>query len=85
MGGDSGKEIYLPMQDTQEARVWSLGQEDPPCVGSGNHSSILAWKIPWTEEPCGHISHPKYQKYDSVLKRSSSGNRLLTRSVLLGA
>ena len=30
---------------------WSLGWEDPLKKGMGMHSSILAWKIPWTEEP----------------------------------
>ena len=32
-------------------RIRSLGQEDPPEKGMATHSSILAWKIPWTEEP----------------------------------
>ena len=32
-----------------QTRVWSLGQEDPLEKGMANHSSILAWKIPWTE------------------------------------
>ena len=36
------------MQDT---RVPSLGQEDPMEKGMATHSSILAWRIPWTEEP----------------------------------
>ena len=31
----------------------SLGQEDPLEEGMANHSSILAGRIPWTEEPCG--------------------------------
>ena len=35
------------MQNTQ---VQSLGQEDPMEKGMATHSSILAWKIPWTEE-----------------------------------
>ena len=35
----------------QETRVQSLGQEDPLEKGIANHSSILAWRIPWTEEP----------------------------------
>ena len=35
----------------QETWVQSLGQEDPLEKGMANHSSILAWKIPWTEEP----------------------------------
>ena len=35
----------------QEAQVWSLGQEDPLEKGMATHSSILAWRIPWAEEP----------------------------------
>ena len=35
----------------QEMWVRSLGQEDPLEAGMATHSSILAWKIPWTEEP----------------------------------
>ena len=31
--------------------VRSLGQEDPLEEGTASHSSVLAWKIPWTEEP----------------------------------
>ena len=36
---------------TQEAWVQSLGWEDPLEKGKATHSSILAWRIPWTEEP----------------------------------
>ena len=36
-----------------EAQVWSLGQEDPLEKGMATHSSILIWRIPWTEEPGG--------------------------------
>ena len=35
----------------QEAQVRSLGQEDPLEKGMATHSGILAWRIPWTEEP----------------------------------
>ena len=35
----------------QETQVWSLGQEDPLEKEMEAHSSILAWQIPWTEEP----------------------------------
>ena len=35
----------------QEARVRSLGQKDPLEEGMATHSSILGWRIPWTEEP----------------------------------
>ena len=37
----------------QETWVRSLGQEDPLEKGLAIHSSILAWRIPWTEEPDG--------------------------------
>ena len=36
-----------------ETQVLSLGQEDPLEKGKATHSSILAWRIPWTEEPGG--------------------------------
>ena len=35
----------------QETQVQSPGQEDPFEKGMATHSSILAWRIPWTEEP----------------------------------
>ena len=35
-------------------QVCSLGQEDPLGEGMVTHSSILAWRIPWTEEPGGY-------------------------------
>ena len=44
---------YLPMQEIQEVWVESLGQEDPLEEEMATHSSILAWEIPWTEEPGG--------------------------------
>ena len=37
----------------QETWVWSLGWEDPLEKGMATYSSILAWRIPWTEEPGG--------------------------------
>ena len=41
------------MQETQETRVPSLGQEDPLQEGMATCSGILAWRIPWAEEPGG--------------------------------
>ena len=41
------------MQETQEMQVRSLGQEDPLEMERATHSSILAWEVPWTEEPGG--------------------------------
>ena len=35
----------------QEAKVQSLGREDPLDKEMATHSSIVAWRIPWTEEP----------------------------------
>ena len=37
----------------RETRVQSLGQKDPLEKEMATHSSILAWRIPWTEEPGG--------------------------------
>ena len=39
------------MQETEETWVRSLGREDPLEEGMAAHSSILAWEMPWTEEP----------------------------------
>ena len=41
------------MQETQEMCVQSLGWEDPLEEEMATYSSILAWRIPWTEEPGG--------------------------------
>ena len=44
---------HVPMQETQETQVQSLGRADPLEKEMATHSSDLAWKIPWTEEPGG--------------------------------
>ena len=43
--------IYLCLPVMQETQVRPLGWEDPLEKRMATHSSILAWKIPWTEEP----------------------------------
>ena len=43
----------LPMQEMQETRVGSLGQENPLEEEVSTHWSILAWEIPCTEKPGG--------------------------------
>ena len=55
MGFPGGSVVKIPpaMQELQEMQVWSLGWEDPLEEGMATHSSILAWKIPWTKEPDG--------------------------------
>ena len=52
LGGSAVNNLH-GMQEIQETRVQSLGQEDPLEEEKATHSSILAWRIPWTEEPCG--------------------------------
>ena len=54
-GGASGKESPASAGDAGDPRdvVQSLGQEDLLEEEIATHSSILAWKIPWTEEPGG--------------------------------
>ena len=49
-GGSEGRKRLLAMQKT---RVRSLNREDPLEKEMATHSSTLAWKIPWTEEPGG--------------------------------
>ena len=41
------------MQDLEEMQIRSLGWEDPLEKEMATHSSILAWRIPWTDEPGG--------------------------------
>jgi len=46
-------QIVKNLPAMQETRVPSLGLEDALEKGMATHSSILAWRIPWTEEPGG--------------------------------
>ena len=48
-GGSDGKESACSVGDLGQ----SLGWQDPLEEGMATHSSILAWRIPWTEEPGG--------------------------------
>ena len=52
MGFPGGSVVKNPpaMQETQEIQVWLLSQEDPLEKEMATHSSIFAWRIPWTEE-----------------------------------
>ena len=45
--------MVTPLPAMWETRVRSLGREDPLEKEMATHSSALAWKIPWTEEPDG--------------------------------
>ena len=46
-------QIIKPLPAMQETQVRSLGLEDPLEKGKATHSSTLAWRIPWAEEPGG--------------------------------
>ena len=48
-------QIVKNLPATQESWVQSLGWEDPLEKGMATYSSILAWRIPWTEEPGGSV------------------------------
>ena len=49
--GFPGGSVVKNLPAMSEIRIQSLGQEDPLEKKMATHSSILAWKIPWTEEP----------------------------------
>ena len=53
--------ILSAMQELQEMQVQSLGQKDPLEEGMATHPSLLAWRIPWTEEP-GRLQSIRSQK-----------------------
>ena len=59
------------MQEPQETQVQFLGREDPLEEGVTTHSSIHAWRIPWTEEPGGLQFHP-VTKSQTQLKHPST-------------
>ena len=49
--GFPGGSVVKNLSAVQETWVQSLGREDPLEKGTATYSSILAWKIPWTEQP----------------------------------
>ena len=57
----------------QEMWVQSLGEEDPLEEEMAAHSSILAWKFPWTEEPSGPQVHGDRKESDTT-EQQSTGN-----------
>ena len=69
----------------QETQVWSLGQEHPLEKEMTIHSSILAWKTPWTEEPSGLESMGSQRvRHDSVTKQQQTTVLLPLGTVLYG-
>ena len=74
--GNNGSVIKnLPVkQKMQEIQVRSLDWEDPLEEEIATHASILAWKIPWTEEP-GRLQSVGSQKSDTTERLSTSTGR----------
>ena len=73
-GGTSGKEPTYQCRRHKETKVPPLDQEDPLEKKMAIHSSILAWRIPWTEEPGGLQS-----KSQTRLKQLSNHTSILKR------
>ena len=65
------------MQARKETRVGSLGWEDPLQESTASHSSIPAWRIPWTEEP-GGLQSIGMQKMEYDRKDLACKHQLLT-------
>ena len=61
------------MQEMQETWVQSLGREDPLEKEMATHSNVLAWRIPWTEEP-GKLQSMGSQRvrHDFVTERQTT-------------
>ena len=53
VGASLVAQMVKNLPEMQETGVWSLGWEGPLEKGTATHTSILAWRIPWTEEPRG--------------------------------
>ena len=69
------------MQKTQKTWVRSLGQEDPLEEGMAIHSSIVAWRIPWTEEPGGLQSMETQRvRHNLATKHTHNNNNVFKNS-----
>ena len=65
----------------QEMRVLSLSREDLLEKGMATHSSILAWRIPWTEEPV-RLQSMDLQESDITQRLNNSSNKASLQSHL---
>ena len=65
----------------QETQVQSLGHEDPPGKGMAVHSSVLPWRIPWTEEP-GATVHGVAKSWTRLSDQHFDFQKVLGNSML---
>ena len=71
------------MQETRESRVQSLGGEDALDEGMTTHSSILAWRISWTEEPGGlHSMGSQRARHDRMTEYIGANSKCSAASFL---
>ena len=77
--GGSVIRIHLPRQETRETRVLSLDQEDPLDEETETHFSIIAWEIPWTEEPGGLQGMGVTESRDLTTEHTSISNLFHSR------
>ena len=75
MRASQGPQWVKNLPAMQEMRIQILGWEDPLVEGEATHSSILAWRIPWTEEPGVGATVPRVTKSQTQLKRLSMNPR----------
>ena len=59
----------MPVQEVQETQVQALDREDPLEEEMATHTSIVAWSIPWTEEPGGLQSMGTQKRQNLVTKQ----------------
>ena len=77
LSGGSAVKNLPAMQDPQEMGLQSLGREDPLEEGMVTRSSVLAWRIPWTEESAGlqSVGSHRVRHHCSDLARTQPGLR----------
>ena len=70
-----------------ETQVWSLGHEDPLEKGMATHSSILSWRIPWTEEPGRHspLGPKEWDTTERLTHPFSAANILPSEALFAGS
>ena len=83
-GGSLVKNLPI-MQELQETQVQSLGEEDPLEEGKATHSSILAWRRSWTEEPNGLRSVGSQEWDTTEVTEHRLGNPLAIQRLGLSA
>ena len=75
------KKILSSIQEPQETWVQSLGWEDPLRKEMATQSSILAWRIPWTQEPVGLQSMGSKRVRHNLVTKQTRHEHMLTETL----